>query len=93
MVFFWIALITVSAILRGVTIMVLWNWFLFPVTGVRIDSVAIALGIGVLTALLTKRPALDPGADIFDRLSNDLLESFGYTTLILIIGFIVHLFT
>lgn len=85
-----VALVTISSILRGWVLSILWGWFVVPTFGLPALSIPIAIGIGLILAFTTHQISLKKEEDKSSgtQFSNTILHPL----LILLVGWIVTLF-
>lgn len=84
-----LALIAISAMLRGYVLSVLWGWFIVPTFGLPGISIPIAIGIAVILSFTTHqlnvaRETQTTGDRVFNAVVHPLF--------VLFIGWIVTLF-
>ncbi len=82
---------------NGLTLSVLWIWFIVPTFKVPVLSIPVAIGIalivGLLTARVAKKDNQDAKAKAKDGNHGELIgSSFATPLMILFVGWIVHLF-
>ena len=86
------ALLVVNALIRGITLSVLWGWFIAPL-GVRDINVTEAIGIGVVFGFLTAQlQDTEKDRKFAERFGEGFIQSLASCAFALVLGWIVHLF-
>ena len=84
-----VVLSIVSAITHGLVMMKLWDWFIVPIFGVPVPTLALMIGFALLVGMFTSNRR-DSGQDIFKDMSP--LGTFAMISIREIIGPLVVLF-
>ena len=85
----------VSAILKGLVLRILWGWFIVPLTNLPPLTIPMALGVSLVVSFLTYQYAKQPentDEDQVTALLKSLLMSFFQPAIVLLFGWIYHLF-
>lgn len=86
--------ILVGTVLRGLTIMLLWNWFVVTSIGLPELTMVPAMGLGLLLAYVNVHQP-DKGADTLEEYYEKLGKSFGfmvsYSGIMILVGWFIHL--
>lgn len=93
------AIIFGMAILNGFVLSILWGWFIVPVFHLAVLSIPQAIGLGMIVAFLTYRyEEKDDNTKLDKKLGKKYINNFDWSVvllrypLVLIFGYIVHLF-
>ena len=89
-----IAIIPVMIVARGFTLMILWGWFITPAFAISAPSLPLCIGLGGVAYFVTNAVSSSQKTDPkLERpmLHQCLLGFFGMG-LVLLIGYITHLF-
>lgn len=87
-----LALTAVSTIWHGYVFSVLWGWFIVPVFGLPLLSVALATGVILIINFATfHRVAVpqDPNEDKVDKIGDMIAHVVVYPSIVLGIGWII----
>lgn len=89
-----IPIFTLSSILNGYVLSVLWGWFMVPIFHLPSLSLAQAIGVSIVVGMLTRKTAANGNKDEdMKKLFKELvIESLLYPVLVLAIGAVVHQF-
>ena len=82
-----VLLIAGSALINGYALMILWSWFIVPVFGLPVLSLAASIGIDITVSLVTGNPHVykDHEIDVPKALSAMFLRPILYLLLGLIL--------
>lgn len=83
-----------GTILRGWVLSVLWGWFVVPFFGLTMLSIPLALGISLLVGILTKEDTdcVKPERSTEEAWAYSISSILLGPLLVLLFGFIIHLF-
>lgn len=84
----------VIVIYKGFILSVLWGWFIVPVFGLPALPVVAAIGINLVISFLTYQPieSKSENGDAMSAIGKAINAGILYPTIILFMGWIVHLF-
>lgn len=86
------AMLVVNAILRGLVVKILWNWFVVRL-GVIAINIPEAIGIAILIQLLTSKTTADDNERTgLERFFMEFFINLTLTGFALLFGWIVHFF-
>jgi hypothetical protein len=84
-----VGIVVLGSVLRGLTISVLWGWFIVPTFNIAALSIPVAIGVGLILSYITHQEIKTDGdkkvADIIIRTILNPLVVIGF-------GWIVKLF-
>ena len=79
-----------SALLTGLTVEMLWDWFIVPVFGLPTLSLSHAIGLALLVSYMTvQKPVHEKNFKFYDNLAEGLIYKILITVLTLGIGWIL----
>ena len=87
-----VATITITTILNGLVLSVLWGWFMVPLLGLPPLTAVQAIGIILVVALLTHQVQPNQKNGQEDPLISVLLIIFAKPAMFLLMGWIVKMF-
>lgn len=87
-----LALMVPMIFLRGLTIMLLWGWFVVPL-GLPVIGMALSMGLGLFAVYITgaNKTIVRRDAGKID-MGKSLRSTITYPVIVIILGFIFHLF-
>lgn len=89
----------IALLFGGWVLSLLWGWFLVPVFHLPVLTVLQAIGVTLVVSLLTHRYSFNEFAGTSSQEGMDestmsaiLMNNFGYPTIVLSLGWLIHLF-
>lgn len=92
---FLVITIILSSVLNGWVLSILWSWFIVPYFSLPKISIAIAIGISLIVAMLTHQESNkkeDKEETLTSIVITMLIKAIATPAIFLVFGWVVHLF-